>query len=301
MSRKKSSDDGGIRSWRDIQKNHRRAKNSEAAKSRRQAVLLRLFGTVFVLAATVTALVAFWKIAGRGPVESMEEEARIRLHNIDFQSDGVLTTRWFGNTFEDHLKISLRELDLFALEASLEGIGQIRSARVRRELPSDLIVEVKERKPFLRTRIRDEHGQPRMLLVATDGTVYEGTGYPREMLAHLPGVSGIRLKRDPSGFLPIENLARAAVVVEKVREELPLIYQDWKVLSFTGLEESSPALPPIVEARGRKIGSLRFSLEDPELQLAKLEDILRHADRYYQRYPKKIDLSYGRDAVIEWN
>ena len=109
----------------------------------------------------------------------------IPVSSIGFHSDGVLTAHWFDNWFGPRGR-SLMELDIDEMQEALMAEDQISFARVSREFPGVLRIEIKERHPILVLRLGSNTGGYLDWLVSPDGTIYQGTGYPRSALSLLP-------------------------------------------------------------------------------------------------------------------
>ena len=71
------------------------------------------------------------------------------MNEVIFQTDGVLSKRWFGNWFGPMRSRSLMQLDIMSIRNELEAEQQVKEVTVRREFPSTLVVEMKEKQPIL--------------------------------------------------------------------------------------------------------------------------------------------------------
>lgn len=298
MSRKGNPASGG--SWRDIQQANRRKKSTKAARRRRLLITLRVGMGLLLLAAIGAGILGihyFSSLTGR-------EEPSLSAHamaEVRFQSDGVLTGEWFRERFGEFLRTDVREIDVAALKDRLEEAGQVATASVTVRLPSLLKVRVTERVPILRARVRGRNGRPELLLLARDGTLYGGAGYPEDTLRRLPGVAGLKIHRTGSGFAPVEGIESVAHLLEHAKRTLPSVYRHWRLVDLSDWNPEAPYRPSLVRIRSSHIQELVFSTEDIESQIERLAGILEHTQRYQMGQPVFIDLSYGEEAIIRYD
>jgi len=200
-----------IRSWRDIPQPVRPRAMSPGGRWRRAMQRVR-----------VTALVALglglgwgaWFVAGtlsQSPrhVPAVAKTGPVRRLELRTSAGGALDVAWLERTLALPRDVALLELDLERLRARLLADGQVITATIARHFPDRLIVRLTERMPVARVRV-EFSGQPRDLLVAPDGFVFQGTGFEPAMLATLPWLSGIALQPAGAGFRPIPGMPAVA-------------------------------------------------------------------------------------------
>jgi cell division protein FtsQ len=286
-------------SWRDIQQANRRGTTSLTARKRRLVLLFR--GAVGLLLVTaigvgILGLVYFFDKAAQKPAPLLEAR-----NELVFKSNGVLSESWFKTWFAEVLRTDVRQLDVSALKTDLESHGQVASATVTVSLPSTLSVLLTEREPIMRIRLRGEDGQPRVLLLARDGTIYAGADYPADTLRRLPGVAGLRVRKSESGYESVGNIDSVAHLLEYTKVKLPSVYRHWKVVDLSDWDPEQDYRPSLVRIRSAHIEEIVFSTDSIEEQVTRLAGILEHTQRYQMGQPKFIDLSYGEEAVIRYN
>jgi hypothetical protein len=286
-------------SWRDIQQANRRGTSSPAARKRRLVLLFRGALGLLLLTAIgvgILGLVYFFDKTSNKPVALAEVQ-----NQLVFKSNGVLSESWFRGRFADLLRTDVRQLDVSSLKADLEAYGQVASAAVTVSLPSTLSVSLTEREPIMRIRLRGGDGQPAVLLLARDGTLYAGADYPADTLRRLPGVAGLRVRQSANGYEPIGNIDTVAHLLEYTKETLPSVYRHWKVVDLSDWDPEQDYRPSLVRIRSAHIEEIVFSTDAIEEQVTRLAGILEHTQRYQMGQPKFIDLSYGQEAVIRYN
>ena len=286
-------------SWRHLQQGKKRGKaTTKVARQRRLVIIFRAALALLLVVATVTSLIAFRYFAG----QLREEPASIPFGSIevDFSSDGVLTRHWFSGSFPDIIKSDIRDVDVQDLTSRLQQKGQVRQAQVAVQLPSLLKVELQERQPMLRMRLRDSSGLPMTLLVARDGHIYQGSNYPESTLYNLPGGTGLRVKQDDSGYLPIAGREPVAELLDVARKNLPAAVAHWRIIDLTDWNPDVDYRPSLLKVISTHIDEIIFSTSGIKEQISQLGGILERIDRYQMGQPKSIDLSFGDEAVIRW-
>lgn len=285
-------------SWRDIQQANRRLKPAKV--SRRPWLLFLFRGTLALLvlggiSSVVLGMVyIFNQLPQRAP-------AGLKVENeLVFKTNGVLREDWFRSRFGDLLQTEVREINVSDLKTRLEQEGQVASATVTVNLPSRLVILLAEREPILRVRVRSAGGPGQVLLVARDGTLYAGEGYPPDTLRRLPGLAGLRLRETPDGYARIESIESVAHLLDVAREQLPSVYRHWKVVDLSDWTPDRSYRASLVRVRSAHIEEIVFSTEGIEEQIEQLAGILEHTQRYQMGQPSFIDLSYGEEAVIRY-
>jgi cell division protein FtsQ len=284
-------------SWRNIQQKNRRSKKTTKVARDRHLKMLLKWSFICLAAISTAAGIAYIYLQ----LQSERPEAVPMVAEtvkLNFDSDGVLTANWFKESYPTILRTDVREIDVSRLKDNLENRGQVSAATVAVSLPSSLIVQLEEKEPILRVRIRDSRGNPLTLLVARDGTIYKGALYPPETLRNLPGVMGLRIKQDGNGYLPIAGLDDVALLLDVAKEQIPAVYRHWRVVDLTDWNPDETYRPSLVKIQSSNIEEIVFSTTGIEAQIEQLSGILQHVQRYQMALPKSIDLSYGDKAVI---
>ena len=153
MARKSDSPSS---SWRKIQQSNRRTKTTKVARKRSLMIFFNAALVFLLFIAIITGIVAVYYLGDFG--KGRGSGGGSSSIDVDFESDGVLTERWFRGAFEDVLVSDVRQVDVNLLEEQLEQYGQVASAAVTLSLPSNLVIEVEERQPILRMRVRNSDG-----------------------------------------------------------------------------------------------------------------------------------------------
>jgi cell division protein FtsQ len=296
MAARKSSQPAS--SWRKIQQANKRTKTTKVARKRSLMIFFRTALVLLLVIASITGVVAIYFL--RSSFDETPAAASESRVDVEFQSNGVLTERWFRQAFADTLAMDVREVDVRALKDSLEANGQIASAVVNLSLPSTLEIGLEEREPILRMRVRNPDGSSSTLLIARDGVIYKGSLYPAETLRNLPGVAGLRVRKRDDGYEPVAGLDAVAFLLDTAKERLPAVYRHWRVVNLGDWNPEVDYRPSLVRVSSTHIEEIVFSTYGIEEQIERLGGILQHIQRYQLGQPKLIDLSFGEEAVIRY-
>jgi len=159
------------------------------------------------------------------------------VKDIAVVTDGMLDKRWATAALALPKDASLMALDLPALRDKLLAFGQIRLAVLTRNFPSTLVLTLQERTPVARIQASDGL-LTRQLLVAKDGTVYEGLNYDKPLIASLPWLDGVRLVKAGKDFAPIDGMADVSALLTTAQLQAPHLYRSWTVVSLARLAEA---------------------------------------------------------------
>ena len=286
-------------SWRDIQQSNRQGNASKVTRKRRLMLVFRISMACLLLVAIGTGILGLVYF-----FEKSSDKAAVRpgfSNELVFKSNGVLSEDWFQERYGELLRTDVREIEVSNLKRQLEQHGQVETAAVAVRLPSSLTVFLTEREPILRVRLRGTDGRPVVLLLARDGTLYEGDGYPAETLRRLPGVAGLRLQKTAGSYAPVSGLESVSRLLDHTKETLPSVYRHWKVVDLGDWDPEQTYKPSLVRIRSAHIEEIVFSTDAIEEQVQRLAGILQHTQRYQMGQPKFIDLSFGQEAVIRYN
>jgi cell division protein FtsQ len=245
------------RSWRSIRQDVSAPAMSRQGHRRRLLAWLKLVG----LTATVT--IAGW--AGYQLVHSWETDRAAlttAVHSAPVRetvliTDGVLSQKWVNETLALPKGASLMALDLPALRDRLTAYGQIRVAVLTRSFPDTLVVTLQERSPVARVQASEGLGLTKQLLVAKDGTPYEGIGYDSQLLATLPWLDGVRLVKDGRGYAPIAGMSDVSALLSTAQLQAPHLYRGWLIVSLARLDSADEItvkaqdVPQVVFSRKR--------------------------------------------------
>jgi hypothetical protein len=297
---KGSTSAGGEQSWRSLNGGRKNTPiKSPQARKRRQTQLLKLalgLCIIFVLIGTLA-----WALLA---LKQREEPIQIStpskpVGKIIFGTDGVLPDRWLGSVIELRKGMTLMEIDIHAMKQDLESSGQVESASVEREFPDALKISVKERIPALRMRVTGANGQVEDRIVARDGTLYKGVGYPKATLSKLPFV--VPYQYPEGGIKPMRGIETVAQLLDATRRTQPNFYKTWQIVNlkhYTG----DPELPgQIIEVKTSMVPRIIFGTNiDFAQQLDRLGVIMNYVQNRGNPAVRRIDLSLQGSAAVQF-
>lgn len=296
---KSSTAAAGAQSWRELAGSNHSRINSPQAKKRRRLKLFKLFFGVIVLVAIVAA--CYW--AGRY-LQQSKETLTIKtpsqpVQRLLFNTDGVLPDQWVRAVIKLRPGTSMMEVDIYGLKQKLEAQGQVKSASVERVFPGDLKITLQERTPVLRLAIEDTSGKRKVRIVARDGTVYDGTGYPKSMLQRLPYILPYR---HPDGsYLPLRGVDRVADLLDYARNNSPELLATWQVVSLRHYSGELELPGQVIEVRSGSIPRVIFSASaDYGKQLDRLKYILSYIRSRDNQSIERVDLSLHGSAAVQF-
>lgn len=282
------------RNWRDIpQQVKPRAMSSEGRK--------RL---VFSVAKSVAAVAVIgglawggWQLVssvrGQAPAKAMAEQ-EVPVKEVILATDGVLDHKWLVRTLAIPKNATLMQLDLYRLRAQLMASGQVRAATLTRNFPATLSVSISEESPVVRVKTQFGGDEPRTLLVARDGTIFDGVGFDPAMIETLPWLDGVKLERQGDRFAPIGGMELVGDLLGKAKLEAEHLYRTWKVVSLARLETDRE-----IEIHAADVARISFgSNEDFFRQLARLDTLLDKARATTDQPIREINLAIGSQVPV---
>jgi cell division protein FtsQ len=285
------------RSWKDIRQGvSTRAMSQEGRRRMMLATvkLLALGGVIIGGACLALGLYQTWQ---SNPARLREPGRAPPLRQVVFSTDGVLDRAWLDQTLALPRAASLMTLDLTALETRLLATGQVHSVVLRRRFDDNaLVVTVQERTPIARLMVQLGNTAPRMRLAAGDGVTYEGVGYDRSTLEHLPWLDGVVLRRTGArGFEPIAGMDAVGKLLSAAEGLVPELCAGWQVVSLARLGSDQE-----LTVRSRDIPEIVFDTRvDFPPQLAKLAYIVDSIRKHGNPPMARIDFTVGSQVPVE--
>lgn len=291
---------GSEQSWRELAGPRRSRVNSPQARKRRHTRWVKFLAALMVLTVVIGGLA--W--AGMA-LKNREEKIPITptskpIERILFDTDGVLPDNWLSKTIKLRPGMAMMEADIHALKETLEADVQVKSASVERVFPSDLRIRVSERVPALRMAVAGPDGKRLLRLVARDGVVYSGLGYPKATLKNLPFVQPYR--RIDGGSFPMRGIEKVAELLELARSTEPKFFRTWQVVSLEHYSGDLDLPGQVIEVRSTMVPRILFSASaDYGRQLDRLAYILEYVKNQGNPALERIDLSLRGSAAVQFS
>ncbi len=220
----------------------------------------------------------------------------VPVKEVELITDGVLEKTWLVRTLALPKGATLMQLDLYALRERVLATPQVRAATLTRNFPATLTVSVSEHSPVARVMAQVGDARPQALLVAREGTVFEGHGFDPEMIGTLPWLDGVKLARKDEAFLPILGMEKAADLLAKAKLEAEHLYRTWEVVSLARLESDGE-----IEIRAKEVTRIVFGThEDFFRQLARLDSLLDAARAKTDQKIREVNLAIGAQVPVSF-
>jgi hypothetical protein len=286
-------------SWRGIKQEGKLRSTTAAAKQKRLSRWGRFaalgLGAIILLGGLAYGIhFSTRQLSALNPAPAQQS-----LETVDFVSDGVLNESWFRRNFPLDQETASLDYDIFGLQEKLLRHGQIQDATVAIELPSTLIVRIVEKVPVMRLRLRKPDGEIAVMLIASDGSVYEGEEYPPEALRRLPGLDRVRPQWDGDEIRPIPGVDLVAQLLDRARLLFPQLYADWKVVSFERFDGDPQNPGTLIFVKSGFVERITFAPQAFDPQLRKLNEVVTLAREQNSRGLRKVDVSFPGQAIIE--
>ncbi|MCD8483946.1 MAG: hypothetical protein LR015_15640 [Verrucomicrobia bacterium] len=287
--------------WRELNQNRRKRPTTAVARKRKWKAVGQMAALLAVVILLVTGSIA-GIIYSQQLIDKVQSKSTpTPLRNISFVTDGMLNRDWLVTSFPHVLEATPLSLDIAGLKRDLEATGQIRQAQVAIILPDTLQITLQERQPVLRARVRERDGSITTLLIANDGTVFTGHGYPAAMLQRLPVAADLRLRRHEGRFLPVAGMEVVTRLIDSAKIHVPHLAADWQTIHFGRLQQDTQAPDALITIGGRQVQQIVFAPGNFEDQLLRLREVVNHAAQENRGPMRRIDLSFREKAVVQFN
>ncbi len=288
-------------SWRKISQTGTRSVTTPQARQRRWKITYKAAGLIVLVVALLglTAYSIYFLKSNPDLLRNNRNVAGEPVRRFLFNTDGVLTEDWLRATLDISPTLPLTEVDIFAIKAELEKIGQVREVTVEKVFPDALRVDLKEQQPILRVGVKDRSGQRQILLISNAGVVYPGYLYNDAALRRLPFADGLKLVRRDAGFDPVPGMANTSQFLDTLRTRAPAIYAQCRILDLKDFDGRPNAPWAVYTLRTRDYGQIVFSPRNVEEQLVRLDNILANLAQN-NITPDRIDLSIPDQAPVKY-
>ena len=302
MTKKKNTNQNGFaKSWKNLAPKSSRRPISSAAMRKKILFLSKFFLLILILSSVG---VGSWFLKNRttfasGPIDITGPG--LPIARVSFVSDGVLHSEWFNNWFGPLRGRTLMDIDIERVQNDLMAEKQVAFARVSRNFPDTLKIEIREKFPVLRLCLRTKAKGEQTWLVASDGSLYLGYGYNRASLRHLPFLSVnpklLKPLADQEGYENLAGISKVAPLLSVARRDYPGIYQNWQIVSYERPDQKDPGAH--ISVKSKKIKKLRFAPSDFANQLRRLKYLLNEPDFKRATVIESIDLSHDRSVFAK--
>jgi cell division septal protein FtsQ len=218
---------------------------------------------------------------------------------IKFQTNGTLNRQWLRSFLAFPQGTDIMDVDISAIKHRIEQCSQIEEAHVERQFPDTIQVTLRERIPVLRILVRDGQSH-REMFVDGEGVVFSCESIAEIERKTMPFLNGTTLKRMGDGrYEKLETLEKVCELLTLAKTKYWPIYAQMEVISIEKLRKKSVPWSKI-NVRCHCASTIIFKDSDFDEQLKRLSFILSTQKVKNNLPVERIDLSFGKDAVINF-
>ncbi|MDR0418140.1 MAG: FtsQ-type POTRA domain-containing protein [Puniceicoccales bacterium] len=219
---------------------------------------------------------------------------------IKFQTNGTLDEPWLRSFLAFPRGIDIMSVDIFAMKRKMEQCSQVKEAHIERQFPDTIKVTLTEYIPVLRILVRD--GQlHREMFVDGKGVIFACEKIAEIDRKMMPFLSGTTLKRTGDGqYENVGDLEKVCELLTLAKTKYWPIYAQMEVISIEKLRKKNVPWSKI-NIRCHCAAAVIFKDSDFDEQLKRLSFILSTQKIKSNLPVERIDLSFGKDAVINFN
>lgn len=271
------------------------------ASQRRQLRLRRVVMVLAVPLFLICGAYVAWKGGDALLSRLVYENPAFAIHQIDTQTDGVLSLeqirRWAGVKLQDNLLA----LDLARVRRDLEAIPHIRAAAIERALPHVLRIRITEREPMAQfffpqprsTNLWDKG----VYLISADGTVMlplepHQKALPNTAPEVLPSLVGIPMN-DLRPGRRVESPQTIAAL------KLLGVFSRSSMAGLVELKQIDLSVPNLLNVATVQHSDVMFGLNDLEGQLRRWRAVHDYGQRA-GKYVAWMDLSVANNIPARW-
>ena|SRR5688572_15971874 len=271
------------------------------ASQRRQLRLRRVVMALAVPLFVIFGAYIAWKGGDALLSRLVYENPAFAIHQIDAQTDGVLSLeqirRWAGVKLQDNLLA----LDLARVRRDLEAIPNIRAAAIERALPHVLRIRITEREPMAQfvfpqprsTNLWDKG----VYLISGDGTVMlplepHQKALPNTAPEVLPSLVGIPM----NDFRPGRRVESPQTIAAL---KLLEVFSRSSMAGLVELKQIDLSVPNLLNVATVQHSDVMFGLNDLEGQLRRWRAVHDYGQRA-GKYIAWMDLSVANNIPARW-
>ncbi|MDR2372212.1 MAG: FtsQ-type POTRA domain-containing protein [Puniceicoccales bacterium] len=267
--------------------------------SSRRIFSLRGLLRFFLLAALFGGSIGFGFIGFSWVRKNLQSTFIQPVCQIKFQTNGTLNGQWLRSFLTFPRGTDIMEIDIFTIKRNIEQCSQIKEAHIERQFPDTIKVTLKERIPILRILVRDGQSH-REMFVDGEGVVFSCENIAEIERKMMPFLGGTTLKRMGDGrYEKVETLGKVCELLMLAKTKYWPIYAQMEVISIEKLRKKNVPWSKI-NVRCHCASTVIFKDSDFDEQLKRLSFILSTQKVRNNLPVERIDLSFGKDAVINF-
>jgi hypothetical protein len=223
------------------------------------------------------------------------------LRTVTFSTNGKISARWLSRELSFRKGADLLTLDIERMRLKLEKFQQIRSVHIEKHYPDRLRIRLEERLPLLKVAA-SVGGKKQLLLVdGMDGEIFRPICYGKDDVEEIPFAT---FPLVPSGggsqFVPLAGIAVVREFTVTLRSDFPEIFKSVKFIDLSNYDSRPGALWSTIKLHIAGGIVVAFATENFDLQLLRLDYLLREKCAGNLHRIREINLSPSANVVVEY-
>lgn len=247
-------------------------------------------------------LIAYAIVLGLQLYQSLRVEMVIRtserIPEIRISGNSSIPENVIRDIVRDHISENLASVNPFIIKNTLEANGQIKVAKVEKDFPNTLKVQITERLPVLMLAALDAENEVSFWSIDKEGVIYKPFDLQRMKALKLPFVEGLQIDEIEDGVTQVDGIEKVHYLLELLEKDAYEVFNDVKSVSLLHYNRGEPELGALIILRGTQIKKMIFGVENLEYQVIKLIGVLSVAGKIQLSSRNVIDLSYSGDAIV---
>lgn len=228
--------------------------------------------------------------------------SRNELKKILFSTNGRITSDWLVHSLSIKKHVDLFKLNIVDIQKKLEQVPQIRRACIEKRYPDTLFIKIEERQPILKVLASSDGKQELFLIDRLDGHLFRPVCFDISEYDTIMPVD-VTLKKSGMSkfpFLPIKGINLIGDLLTVLREEYPDILKNIKYIDLRNYDSRQGAVWSRIVLRMKNGMSIVMSPHESNMQLLRIEFLLKEKFANNLSRIKKIDVSAVNDVLVEY-
>ncbi len=214
------------------------------------------------------------------------------VRRIEFKTDGVITPQWIRDYIKLPKKTKLSDVNIFAVKSALEGLSQVKTAKVDRAYPDKIRITITERRPVARAQTEIDMRTVEYA-ISPEGVFYEPVCLNPKYYKSLPLITGYRLRFDGRTPADLKCIKQLMEFLAFSQAKMPM--QKWAEIDVKDID----SVVKLIAATTDDGVKIIFAPQDYPKQFDRLEYVLRYSKENKLRDIKQIDLSLRERADVK--
>lgn len=235
-------------------------------------------------------------------LKNFSTSSRNELKKILFSTNGKITSEWLVHNLSIKKHVDLFKLNIVDIQKKLEQVPQVRRASIEKRYPNTLFIKLEERQAVLKVIASTDGKQELYLVDRMDGHFFRPICYD---ISEYDSIMPVDVTLKKSGitkfpFLPIKGIHSIVGLLTILQEEYPDILKNIKYIDLRNYDPRQGAVWSRIVLRMKNGISVIMIPHDFNIQLLRLEFLLKEKFANNLSRIKKIDVSAVNDVLVEY-